>query len=539
MGTSSSDGTTPVTLYADPTTHRLLTQATGSAAPVDATYVTLSVNATLTNERVLTGTANQITLTDNGAGSTIVLSLPQSIATSSTPTFASMTLTAASSLTLGTASTTTGAIILKNSSNANNTTLQAGAAGAALVFTLPTTDGANGEFLQTDGNGVMSWASGGTGDVTAASNLTDNAIVRGDGGAKGVQTSAVLIDDTNNVTGMTTLTLPNTGLHLLDTNASHDLIIVPGSDLSADRNFTIVTGDAARTLTMAGAITTAADFITSGANSLTLTTTGATDVTLPTSGTLYGTATGSITSAQLLGSLSDETGTGLAVFNNTPTLVTPIIGAATGTSLVLTGNLSAEDLLIEDSDASHYLTITTTSNLTETRTLTLVPGDADRSLTLAGNLNIAADFITSGANSLTLTTTGSTNVTLPTTGTLATLAGTETFTNKRITPRVTSETSSATPTINTDNTDLHSITAQAVAITSFTTNLSGTPTNGQKLIVRIKDDGTGRAITWGASFADYGGSLPTTTTASKVLTVGFIWDSVASVWGCVASSEQP
>jgi hypothetical protein len=47
-------------------------------------------------------------------------------------------------------------------------------------------------------------------------------------------------------------------------------------------------------------------------------------------------------------------------------------------------------------------------------------------VTLAGNL------ITSGANSLTLTTTGATNVTLPTTGTLATLAGSETLTNKTI-----------------------------------------------------------------------------------------------------------
>lgn len=81
-------------------------------------------------------------------------------------------------------------------------------------------------------------------------------------------------------------TFPNTGLHILDTNASHDLIIIPGSDLTADRNFTITTGDAARTLTMAGNITTANDFITAGNFSLTLTTTAGTDVTLPTTGTL-------------------------------------------------------------------------------------------------------------------------------------------------------------------------------------------------------------------------------------------------------------
>jgi hypothetical protein len=43
-------------------------------------------------------------------------------------------------------------------------------------------------------------------------------------------------------------------------------------------------------------------------------------------------------SANLRAVLTDETGTGAAVFANTPTLVTPVIGAATGTSLSTTGN---------------------------------------------------------------------------------------------------------------------------------------------------------------------------------------------------------
>jgi len=50
-----------------------------------------------------------------------------------------------------------------------------------------------------------------------------------------------------------------------------------------------------------------------------------------------------------------------------------------------------------------------------------------KTITLGGNLT------TSGAHATTLTTTGTTGVTLPTTGTLATLAGTETFTNKTLT----------------------------------------------------------------------------------------------------------
>lgn len=108
----------------------------------------------------------------------------------------------------------------------------------------------------------------------------------------------------------------------------------------------------------------------------------------------------------------------------------------------------------------------------------------------------------------------------------------------RVTPRSTTEASSATPTINTDNTDIHTITALAAAITSMTTNLSGTPVNGQKLIIRIKDDGTARAITWGASFASRGATLPTTTVLGKYQYNGFMWNSTASVWDCVASINE-
>lgn len=105
-------------------------------------------------------------------------------------------------------------------------------------------------------------------------------------------------------------------------------------------------------------------------------------------------------------------------------------------------------------------------------------------------------------------------------------------------PRTNTTTSSATPTINTDTTDIFTITALAEDITSMTTNLSGTPVNGQKLIIRIKDDGTARAITWGASFASRGATLPTTTVLGKYLYVGLIYNSTASVWDCVATAYE-
>jgi len=46
-------------------------------------------------------------------------------------------------------------------------------------------------------------------------------------------------------------------------------------------------------------------------------------------------------SANLKTAVTDETGSGALVFANTPALVTPDIGAATGTSLVLTGTLTS------------------------------------------------------------------------------------------------------------------------------------------------------------------------------------------------------
>jgi hypothetical protein len=110
---------------------------------------------------------------------------------------------------------------------------------------------------------------------------------------------------------------------------------------------------------------------------------------------------------------------------------------------------------------------------------------------------------------------------------------TNTLTNKRITARSGTVASSATPTINTDNVDYYSITALAAAITSFTTNLSGTPTIGQTLWISIKDNGTARAITWGASFESSTITLPTTTVISTRLDVAFIWNEATSVWRCV------
>ncbi len=243
----------------------------------------------------------------------------------------------------------------------------------------------------------------------------------------------------------------------------------------------------------------------------------------------------------------------------------------------LSSSVAATGVLgLKDTDQSHYLNITPGSNLTADRTLTITTGDAARGVTLGGDIVTASSFTTSGANALILTTTGATNVTLPTTGTVATLAGsetltnktltapvistisnsgtvtiptgadtltanaaTQTLTNKRITKRVTSIVSNATWSPNADTDDVYKITAQAAAVTTIN-NPSGTPTEGQTLMIRVKDDGTARALTWSGTQwrASTDLALPTTTTLGKTMYLGFVWNATDSKWDLLAKIDN-
>ena len=70
----------------------------------------------------------------------------------------------------------------------------------------------------------------------------------------------------------------------------------------------------------------------------------------------------STTSAELRTVISDETGTGGLVFANTPTLVTPVLGAATGTSLSLSGDATIGDQAFLGTGASTFASTGTLTN---------------------------------------------------------------------------------------------------------------------------------------------------------------------------------
>lgn len=67
---------------------------------------------------------------------------------------------------------------------------------------------------------------------------------------------------------------------------------------------------------------------------------------------------------------------------------------------------------------------------------------------------------------------------------------------------------------------------------------SGTPVDGHKLVIRIKDNGTARALSWNAIYRAIGITLPTTTVISKTTYVGFIYNAASSTWDGVATVTQ-
>ena len=112
-------------------------------------------------------------------------------------------------------------------------------------------------------------------------------------------------------------------------------------------------------------------------------------------------------SSELAGVISDETGTGALVFANTPTLVTPNIGAATGTSLTLSGDLTVNGttttinsttITVDDKNIELGSTVTPTDSSADGGGITL-KGDTDKTIawldatdawTLSEHVNIAS-----------------------------------------------------------------------------------------------------------------------------------------------------
>lgn len=116
-----------------------------------------------------------------------------------------------------------------------------------------------------------------------------------------------------------------------------------------------------------------------------------------------------------------------------------------------------------------------------------------------------------------------------------TSSGTNTGDQTYLDARVQSVTSSATVTPTSLN-DLVKITAQATGLTLA--NPTGTFTEGQALMIRIKDNGTARTITFDTNYRAIGITLPTTTVISKTMYLGIIYNSTDSKWDVIGLNQQ-
>jgi len=282
------------------------------------------------------------------------------------------------------------------------------------------------------------------------------------------------------------------------------------------------------TLTLGGSVTHVGAFAT------TLTVSGATSLTLPTSGTLTTTANtvaslGGTTGTIALGTgLSITTGT-LNVANGATGTVTSVAVSGGTTGLTTTGG-----------------PVTGAGTITFAGTLAVASGGTgvttstgSGSVVLGTGPTLSAPVISTIVNTGTLT--------LPTsTDTLVGRATTDTLTNKRVTPRVISTTTLGAITPTGDTADQYEVIATGTLSIGVP---SGTPTDGQKLMLRVKNNGTvtAQGVTWTtttggtAATAGYrvigGVTLPTATPSNAttgVAYVGCVYNSADFYWDVLA-----
>lgn len=152
------------------------------------------------------------------------------------------------------------------------------------------------------------------------------------------------------------------------------------------------------------------------------------------------------------------------------------------------------------------------------------PGVTQMTLSSGGVLQANSFVKASGTSSQFLKADGSVD-----SSTYITASSTNTLTNKRVAERVTTIADSATPTPSADTDDMYIITGLTQTATFGAP--AGTPTQGQKIVIRIKDNGTARTLAWNAIYrASSDLSLPTATVAGKTMYLGFIYNSTDSKW---------
>ena len=388
------DATGTVALTSDVTTHANLTEAHGATGAVVGTTNTQTLtNKTLTSPKInedvqLTATATELNKLDNMTSSTLELN----ILTGATLTVTELNyvdgVTSAiqtqldakatsSDLTTHTGATeahgATGAVVgTTNTQTLTNKTLTSPTLTTPALG-IATADSINGTIIPntktlvvtTDKISVLASTSSselagvisdetGTGALVFAN--TPTLVTPNIGAATG--TSLVLSGDLT-VNGTTT-TINSTEITIDDKNLVLGSVAIP-SDAGADGGGLTLKGATDKTFSWIDATDawTSSEHLdlasgkvlkVNGTQVLSATeyTGNAATVTNGVYTTSKISALAETSSSELAGVISDETGTGALVFANTPTLVTPEIGAATGTTLVLSGALTSTAITLDN-----------------------------------------------------------------------------------------------------------------------------------------------------------------------------------------------
>jgi hypothetical protein len=109
---------------------------------------------------------------------------------------------------------------------------------------------------------------------------------------------------------------------------------------------------------------------------------------------------------------------------------------------------------------------------------------------------------------------------------------TKTLANTKVQTRAVAATLGSTITPNITITDQLNI--DALSLSTTIADPSGVPTDGQQLLIRIKDDGTSRALAYGSIYRAIGVDLPLATVAGKVLYIGCRYNAADSRWDVIA-----
>lgn len=149
---------------------------------------------------------------------------------------------------------------------------------------------------------------------------------------------------------------------------------------------------------------------------------------------------------------------------------------------------------------------------------TLTVSGASTIPTISGNVSIGGTLGVTGATTLT--------------GALI-ANGVTTFNNAvAVTPTSTTSGATITPTL---TSTMYIVSALAVGATIAAP--TGTPTDGQTLIIRIRDNGTSQTLAWNSVYNVIQVTLPTATTASNTHYIGCKFNAATSKWDVLSVAK--